>query len=801
VGFFNFLFKKKPTHTSLSDRLKESGNVFMMLFAAVGMVGVIGASTMTVMKGPVRTMSQVTKRTIAENNMIAAGKLALIASGQNVTINGDCDTDSTVEPIPFVTTVGSISGGGTLPVTIGVAKKDPWGTEYGYCTWDHGAEADGTCGASSNFRVGANVPTEYVLAIVSAGPDRNFNTSCDDYTAPGTSILNKTGGSDDIILGYTYAEAGALAGGLWVDDAGTAKIATDIIVDDGSGNTLNFDAALGNFAIGGTGSGQFPTTKTDNLQSYGGAGGTITVDSALNSSQNITTTGDISGANLIAGGTLNVTGVSTLGTVNAGNTAVSGTLGATGATTLGGTLGVTGISTLDVLNAGATGVSSLTSGGSIIANGTGNIVLKSNYLTGDGTGDDGITIDAAGNVTGSGNIIATNALNSATLATTGNATIGGTLGVTGTTTLGVLSAGVTTLGATTLSGDLTIGNNLITGLGAPTADAHAATKKYVDDNISAGTGYSETDPEVDTLTANKWCVANAGGTAIDCTANTPSSTGDDLGNHTATTALDLATNKIVNLADPTLAQDAATKAYVDASGGSDNLGNHTATTALDMANFTVDSAGLVNFTGVAGAIPVNGSGGGGGSSAVEVTLMDPVINNSGATAAHGLGSTPASVSYYLENKIAELSYSVGDRVHLARNEYVTIFSDATNIGVQVENSGLFINRKNTSATATGINPASWKLVAVINGGGSGGGGAGYTDYANPTHAGNRLYGSNPMPHEIFIEFCKENGHIGFAIPGSRVTVASQTLATYGIPSGPWGTGTQTSSIDSVRCMD
>ena len=43
--------------------------------------------------------------------------------------------------------------------------------------------------------------------------------------------------------------------------------------------------------------------------------------------------------------------------------------------------------------------------------------------------------------------------------------------------------------------------------------------------------------------------------------------GDNLGNHTATTDLNMDSNKITNITDPTAAQDAATKAYVDASGG------------------------------------------------------------------------------------------------------------------------------------------------------------------------------------------------------------------------------------------
>jgi len=54
-------------------------------------------------------------------------------------------------------------------------------------------------------------------------------------------------------------------------------------------------------------------------------------------------------------------------------------------------------------------------------------------------------------------------------------------------------------------------------------------------NLPAGT---ETDPQVGTLTASKWCAANAGATTIDCTQNAPA--GDNLGNHTATQALNMA---------------------------------------------------------------------------------------------------------------------------------------------------------------------------------------------------------------------------------------------------------------------
>ncbi|MEZ5902405.1 MAG: hypothetical protein R3D88_03725 [Alphaproteobacteria bacterium] len=536
----------------------------MMLFGAVGMVGLLGAASMTVMKGPVRTMSQVTKRTIAENSMIAAGKLSLISAAQSPT--ADCDGDGTVEPIQF-TVGGTIAGGGLIPSTVGVSKQDPWGTEYGYCTWDHGTDNDSSCGGFTNFRNGvAGIPDEYVIAIVSAGPDRVFNTTCNDYTGPNTTLI-KTPGSDDLVLGYTYNEAGTIAGGLWIDDgAGGAEIARTITVEDDSGNDQFMFNPISSAPVltigdglGGPGTGQFPSINVDFLSSYNNAAIDITSD--VTSIGDITTTGNVSGADLVASGSITLTG-------------------------------------------------------------TDNIILGANFLSGDG-GDEGISVDATGNVTASNDLTVTNnfsanALSSTTttsvgtdLSVGGNSTLTGTLGVTGNTTLGVLSAGASTLDSLAVTNNATVGGTIkiadgTCGVGDDgkirytvagnveycessawiAMNAIASLDDIGDVNISGildqqviawnnvagewqnvdpnsvvtipsetdpqvgdvtGTGPNnwclsdgtkiectgslpgETDPQVNTLTGNQWCSANAAGTAIDCTNAPPGGAGTSAG--------------------------------------------------------------------------------------------------------------------------------------------------------------------------------------------------------------------------------------------------------------------------------
>lgn len=189
------------------NALRQSGNVFFALFGAIAMVGVLGGATMTVLKGPVAGMQKVTKYTVAENNIIAAATLISRHSlGQP---EADCDGDGIIEPVPFHTGEHSgPQGGGSIPANIGVTRLDPWGTEYGYCVWDHGSavKAEGCGGAEANRLSGGVTDTGIVMAIMSAGPDRVFQTSCLDWVDDETPVVNKPTGSDDLVKLYPYAQ-------------------------------------------------------------------------------------------------------------------------------------------------------------------------------------------------------------------------------------------------------------------------------------------------------------------------------------------------------------------------------------------------------------------------------------------------------------------------------------------------------------------------------------------------------------------------------------------------------------------
>jgi hypothetical protein len=522
-------------HMVETIRYSQSGNVFFALFGAVALVGVVGASSMQIMKGPVRSMSEVTKRTVAENNMIASAKLALIAATSQ-SDSGDCDADGYVEPIPFeASATGAPAGGGHLPAAIGAAMNDPWDTRYGYCVWDHGAITAG-CGGG-NYLTGENGATGYAIAVISAGPDRQFQTACNAY--PSAAALDKTPGTDDIVLGYTYGEASALAGGLWnlkSGDAETAEINRNLEVKDESGNVtfaLDAQSGLGDFiglttgSIAGksgpldvTGGLKFESdsialndacteedsfafdTATDTLVRCDGSiwvpsGGSDNLGNH-EATENIqlkgfwlSNDGGDEGLQVADDGAL----------ATSGDMTVNNNLTTTGGATVGSTLGVTGNTTLSTVT--TSGLATLNSASVTQNAGVGGTL----------------------NVTGGTTLTS---LTTSGAAQINSALIDTTLGVTGATTLSTLqTTGLSTLNALAVTNNAAVGGTLdmtagkITNLLDPTLAQDAASKAYVDARVASGTGFTEADPQVGTIQSSKWCIGNNDGSAIVCDQNMP----------------------------------------------------------------------------------------------------------------------------------------------------------------------------------------------------------------------------------------------------------------------------------------
>ena len=264
----------KTYRQKIKNKNGQSGNMVLALFAAVAMVGTIGAGTTMVMRGPLKVMSDVNQRAITESQILLSSKMVMLDT-ENLT-TADCDSDKLNEPREWSDASGAgpdgvagSDGGGYIPDSIGISKQDTWGTRYGYCVWDHGALTDdAACGGAGQRRLEGTNSIQYpVVAIISAGPNATFETTCLDFStadsvtadgildiAGGESHLVNQGG-DDMVIVYSYAEASKDNPSLWnleLDANGNVVSSiTDPDIDDVEFTGSN-TAFGGNLALTGT---------------------------------------------------------------------------------------------------------------------------------------------------------------------------------------------------------------------------------------------------------------------------------------------------------------------------------------------------------------------------------------------------------------------------------------------------------------------------------------------------------------------------------------------------------------------
>lgn len=457
-------FKKSSDKTAARNRVFERGNVLTLAIGAVALTATASAIAVKGLVGPVKTAQRVAQQNIVQSQQLAGTKiLAALAA------DTDCDTDNIVEPAEWRTGSGP-AGGGLLPSDLGLSLSDPWGTEYGYCVWNHGVTTSGGGCTGTNYLAGdgsADSPEAVVMAIVSAGPDRTFETTCAAGSDPDTQVTMTSGG-DDVIFAVSYAEAGT-GSGLWQLDAGDttiAEISKNLEIMEAGTSTVAASIGQQDLSSYGLGTQQgvatFNAVKANNIFNNSTAGNPITFNDPLANVVINDTATDGADCSALALGTL---GVDTTGMLFVCSDVSGSQVWEPTGDDLGDHIATADLNLDDnaITNAGNIGsTGTITTTGTINANtvnATGDISAANVAATG---GDvSSATVTATGQITGegldagAGAITTTGNINGADLAGTGNLDITGTSQLDGAVTLGstLQAGGNINLNGHYLSGD------------------------------------------------------------------------------------------------------------------------------------------------------------------------------------------------------------------------------------------------------------------------------------------------------------------------------------------------------------
>lgn len=152
-------------------RRQQQGSILTLVLLGILAVGVLA----TLAYGSYYQIARGTQDTV---NRVNSSALLTQAAYTLATEARDTDADGMAEPpaglIPLP------DGGWEVPATSGAPRTDAWGSPLRYCPWDNSSLNGATTTSTGRLPgVYPALPTSVQFALVSAGPDKTFNTSCE----------------------------------------------------------------------------------------------------------------------------------------------------------------------------------------------------------------------------------------------------------------------------------------------------------------------------------------------------------------------------------------------------------------------------------------------------------------------------------------------------------------------------------------------------------------------------------------------------------------------------------------------
>lgn len=284
---------------------------------------------------------------------------------------------------------------------------------------------------------------------------------------------------------------------------------------------------------------------------------------------------------------------------------------------------------------------------------------------------------------------------------------------TGTSSGGTRGTISLTGGTISLSGSITANNNRITSLAAPSSASDAATKSYTDGLYNTEVNRATTaENSLSTRITNELNSRSAAITTVTNAINAETSRAqaaealllDLAGTRTMTGDLSMGSFKINNLADPTLAQSAATKAYVDyqiglatGSGGTIVTDNVTeGSVNLFFRDSRAQAAAVVNS--MAGSQTTQAPS----VAAIKSFIVGGIVVDSMTGSQTGLAPSVNSIKDYIQNNVITQPGSA-------------LAWDAVNgreLDVQVDNVSVYVNSNQLAIKDSGVTGAKIAADAV-----------------------------------------------------------------------------------------